>query len=132
VIYTPSAKKDIGGAVTYLFFKRSAPQAARALIRELDETVKRVMKAPYAGSLYRTDRAMRDEIRWVTVKSFVLYYAVTEDTVQIRRFLHGRQNRKITIYPNHQQTALGHRPGRFVVYGPLGAQGPRGREYPAL
>lgn len=93
VIYTPSAKKDIEGAVTYLFFNLSAPQAARDLVRELDETVDRVMRCPYAGSLYRTDRAMRDEIRWVTVKSFVLYYVVMEDTIQIRRFLHGKRNR---------------------------------------
>jgi len=94
VIYTPSAKKDIDGAVTYLFFNLSAPQAARDLVRELDGAVKRVMEHPYAGSLYRTDRAMRDEIRWVLVKGFVLYYVVTEDTIQIRRFLHGKQDRE--------------------------------------
>ncbi len=94
VIYTPSAKRDLDGAVTYPFFNLSAPQAARDLVRELDETVDRVMKHPYAGSLYRTDRAMRDEIRWVAVKGFVLYYVVTEDTIQIRRFLHGKQDRK--------------------------------------
>ncbi len=93
VIYTPSAQKDIDGAVTYLFFNLSAPQAARDLVRELDETVKRIMEQPYSGSLYRTDNAMRDEIRWVLVKGFVLYYAVTEDAIQIRRFLHGRQDR---------------------------------------
>ncbi len=94
VIYTPSAKKDIEGAVTYLFFNLSAPQAARDLVRELDATVKRVMEYPYAGSLYRTNGAMRDEIRWAAVKGFVLYYVVTEDTIQIRRFLHGRQDRE--------------------------------------
>ena len=44
VIYTPSAKRDLDGAVTYLFFNLSAPQAARDLVRELDETVDRVMK----------------------------------------------------------------------------------------
>lgn len=94
VIYTPSAQKDIEGAVTYLFFNLSAPQSARDLVHELDETVKHVMEHPYAGSLYRTDRVMRDEIRWVTVKGFVLYYAVTEDAIQIRRFLHGKQDRE--------------------------------------
>lgn len=93
VIYTPSARKDIDGAVTYLFFNLSAPQAARDLVGELDETMKRVMEHPYAGSLYRTDRAMGDEIRWVTIKGFILYYAVTEDAIQIRRFLHGKRDR---------------------------------------
>ncbi len=94
VIYTPSAIRDIDASVTYLFFNLAAPQAARDLVRELDETMKRVMGQPYSGSLYRTDKRMRDEIRWVPVKGFVLYYAVTEDTVQIRRFLHGRQDRE--------------------------------------
>ncbi len=93
VIYTPSAQTDIEGAVTYLFFNLSAPQAARDLVRELDESVKRIMEQPYSGGLYRTDKAMRDEIRWVLVKGFVLYYTVTEDAIQIRRFLHGKQNR---------------------------------------
>lgn len=93
VIYTPSAKKDIEGAVTYLFFNLSAPQAARDLVHELDETVKRVIEYPYASSLYRTNRVMCDEIRWVAVKGFVLYYAVMEDAIQIRRFLHGKRDR---------------------------------------
>lgn len=93
VIYTPSAAKDIDGAVTYLFFNLSAPQAARDLVHELNETVKRIVEYPYAGSLYRTNRAMRDEIRWVLVKGFVLYYSVSENEIQIRRFLHARQDR---------------------------------------
>ena len=51
VIYTPSAKRDLDGAVTYLFFNLSAPQAARDLVRELDETVDRVMKTSLCRQL---------------------------------------------------------------------------------
>ena len=43
--------------------------------------------------LYRTSRPMRNELRKVPVKGFVLYYAVFEEQVEIRRFLHGRRNR---------------------------------------
>ena len=37
---------------------------------------------------------MRDEIRKVPVKGYVLYYAVLGDTVEIRRLLHGRRDRQ--------------------------------------
>ena len=67
---------------------------AEALLDELDDTVERISKYPYAHELYRTARPMRDEIRKVPVKGYVLYYAVLENTVEIRRFLHGRRNRQ--------------------------------------
>ena len=35
--------------------------------------------------VYRTDRPMKDEIRKVTVKNYVLYCAVFQDRVEIRR-----------------------------------------------
>ena len=36
---------------------------------------------------------MRKEIRMVSVKNYVLYYAVTEETVEIQRLIHGRRDR---------------------------------------
>ena len=64
------------------------------MLDKQDDTVERISKYPYAHELYRANRPMRDEIRKVSVKGYVLYYAVLEDTVEIRRFLHGRRNRQ--------------------------------------
>ena len=36
---------------------------------------------------------MKDEIRKVPVKNYVLYSAVFQDRVEIRRFLYGKRNR---------------------------------------
>ena len=36
---------------------------------------------------------MKDEIRKVAVKNYVLYYAVFQDRVEIRRFLYGKRDR---------------------------------------
>ena len=94
ITYLPLAETDILDAVDYIAGKLHAPQAAQALLDELDDTVERISKYPYAHELYRTARPMRDEIRKVPVKGYVLYYAVLENTVEIRRFLHGRRNRQ--------------------------------------
>lgn len=93
IVYLPLANDDIIEAVDYIADRLDAPQAAADLLNELDATVQRIADFPYAHELYRTTRPMRDEIRKVSVKGYVLYYAVFEDTVEIRRFLHGRRDR---------------------------------------
>lgn len=93
IIYLPIAESDILTAINYIADKLDAPAAAADLITEIDEIVKRIATFPYAHELYRTTRPMKNEIRKVPVKGFVLYYAVFEDSVEIRRFLHGRRDR---------------------------------------
>lgn len=97
VEYLPLAQADVLDAVTYLAVTLDAPQAAKALLNELDHAIEQISKFPYASELYRTDRPMRDEIRKIPIKGFVLYYAVSQDRVEIRRFLHGRRNRTSEI-----------------------------------
>ena len=92
--YLPIALEDLNDALKYLLVVLEAPQAAEALLDELDETVQRIARFPYAHVLYRTDRPMKDEVRKVPVRGFVLYYAVFEDYVEIRRFLHGCRDRR--------------------------------------
>lgn len=91
--FLPLANEDILEAVDYLVTILDAPAAAENLLTELDSTVDRIAQFPYSSELYRSERPLKDEIRKVPVKGFVLYYAVFEDYVEIRRFLHGRRNR---------------------------------------
>ena len=73
--------------------ERIARSEAMALLDELDKTVRQLSEFPYSCELYRTDRPMKDEIRKVPIRGYVLYYAVFQDRVEIRRFLHGRRDR---------------------------------------
>ena len=93
IVYLPIAEDDILAAVEYIAYKLDNPSAAEALLDELDKTAERVAQSPYSSGLYRTDRPMRKEIRMVSVKNYVLYYAVTEETVEIQRLIHGRRDR---------------------------------------
>lgn len=93
IVYLPLAERDLMDALQYIAYKLNAPKAANDLLDAFDETVRTIAQFPYAYELYRTDRPMHDEIRKVPVKNYVLYYAVYQDRVEIRRFLHGRRDR---------------------------------------
>ncbi len=95
IVYLPLAKADILEAVDYIADRLDAPQAAEDLLDELDVAVQRIAEFPYTHELYSTTRPMRGEIRKIPVKGFVLYHAVLEDTVEIRRFLHGQRDRSV-------------------------------------
>ena len=93
IIYLPIAEDDVLNAVEHIACKLDNPSAAENLLDELDKTVERIARFPYSSELYRTDRPMRKEIRMASVRNYVLYYAVTEDTVEIQRLIHGRRVR---------------------------------------
>ena len=93
IVYLPLAERDLLDALDYIAYTLDAPKAARDLLTAVDKTVNQIAAYPYACELYRTDRPMKDEIRKVPVKNYVLYYAVSQDRVEIRRFLHGRRDR---------------------------------------
>ena len=93
VVYLPLAEEDILAAVEYIAGKLGNPPAAEALLDELDKTAEQLALFPYASELYYTDRPMRDELRKVPVKGYVLYYTVRDDTVVVRRLIHGRRDR---------------------------------------
>ena len=91
--YLPLAESDLMEALNYIAYKLDAPHAANDLLEAFNETVQSIARFPYAHKPYWTDRPMRDEIRKVPVKNYVLYYTVYQDRVEIRRFIHGRRDR---------------------------------------
>lgn len=93
IVYLPVARDDLLQALEYLTIALEAPGAAADLLDEFEKAVQQISQFPYAHELYRTDRPMKDEIRKVPIKNYVLYYAVFPEHVEIRRFLHGRRDR---------------------------------------
>ena len=91
--YLPIANDDIMQATYYISHTLCAPQAAENMLEKLDDVIDRIAEFPYAYELYHTTRPMTGEIRKVPVKGYVLYYAVFEAHVEIRRFLHGHKDR---------------------------------------
>ena len=98
IVYLPLAEDDVLAAVEYIAGRLGNPQAAEALLDELDRTAEQLALFPYSSELYYTDRPMRDELRKVPVKGYVLYYTVRDDTVEIRRLIRGRRDRSNIEY----------------------------------
>ena len=98
IVYLPLAESDVLAAVEYIADKLGNPRAAESLLDELDRTAEQLALFPYSSELYYTDRPMHDELRKVPVKGYVLYYTVREDTVEIRRLIHGRRDRSQIEY----------------------------------
>ena len=93
IVYLPLAESDLLEALDYIANTLYAPQAASDLLDAFDETVKRIAEYPYGYELYRTNRPLKDEVRKIPVKNYMLYYAIFQDRVEIRRFVHMRRDR---------------------------------------
>ena len=90
--------RDFRRALQYIAGELGNPQAAESLLNELDQIKEQLALFPYSSELYYTDRPIRDELRKVPVKGYVLYYTVKDDTVEIRRLIHGRRDRSHIAY----------------------------------
>ena len=94
VIYLPTARKQLEDIIDYLAFELNAPDAAIDFINEVDAGAKGLAEMPYRHPIYHTRFAVLEEVRWVPVKSYNVFYKVFEEekTVEIRRVLHQLQD----------------------------------------
>ena len=94
VIYLPTARKQLEDIVDYLAFELNAPDAAIDFINEVDAAGKSLAEMPYRHPIYHTRFAVLEEVRWVPVKNYNIFYKVfeVEKTVEIRRVLHQLQD----------------------------------------
>lgn len=90
VVYLPTARKQ----VLYIVTELSAPEAAERFLEEVEEQIGKLSAYPYRHSVYPAPYAMKNEIRFFPVRNYLVFYVVQEDqqTVEIWRFLHQRQN----------------------------------------
>ena len=96
VVYLPKARQQLMDAALYIAVELSAPLDAENLVDAVDEQVKSLGDMPYRFPIYHTLYAMKQEIRFIPIKQYLLFYVVKEEekTVEIWRFLHQRQSGK--------------------------------------
>ena len=94
VIYLPTARKQLEDIVDYIAMDLHAPDAAIDFIDEVDAAVKSLATMPYRHPIYHTGFAVLEEVRWMPVKNYNLFYKVFEEekVVEIRRVLHQLQD----------------------------------------
>lgn len=78
----------------YLASELNAPDAALDFIDEVEAAAKSLAEMPYRHPIYHTSFAVLEEVRWLPVKNYIVFYKVFEEekTVEIRRVLHQLQD----------------------------------------
>jgi len=94
VIYLPTARRQLEGIVDYLAFELNAADAALDFIDKVDTVAKSLAEMPYRHPIYHTSFAVLEEVRWISVKNYNVFYKIFEEekTVEICRALHQFQD----------------------------------------
>ena len=94
VVYLPTARRELEEAVLYIANELCAPDAAIALLDEIDHAARNLKEMPYRHALYPSPYAQKNEVRFFPVKNYNVFYVVDEmqQAVEIRRILYQRRN----------------------------------------
>lgn len=92
VQYLPAAHKDIREAIGYVANDLSAPTTARKLYNEINEKIETLLEYPYMYPLYLCEGNLLDEIRFLSIGNYLMFYTVKRDIIEIRRFIYKKRD----------------------------------------
>lgn len=94
MIYLPTAHKQLEDIVDYIAVELVDPDTALDFIDAVDKVAKSLAEMPYSYPIYHTSFDVLEEVRWISVRNYNVFYEVFEKdkTVEIRRMLHQLQD----------------------------------------
>ena len=94
IIYLPTARKQLEDIVDYIAVELAAPDAALDFIEEVGKATKSLAEMPYRHPIYHTSFALLEEVRWISVKNYNVFYNVNDElgSVTILRVFYNRRN----------------------------------------
>ncbi len=87
--YLPIAEKDLLEIFEYI--KADNPGAAIDFIEEIDESISKLESFPFIGHIPHDPRLKYLNYRVLVIRSYLVFYVTFEETVEIRRILHGKR-----------------------------------------
>ena len=90
--YLPSFQQELNAIIEYIMFTLKAPQAALNLLDELEESINNLKLFPLAHRVYRPIKPIKTEYRVLTVKNYLVFYVVIEETIEIHRIIYKKRN----------------------------------------
>ena len=91
ISYTPPATRDIRGILDYISYALFEPQAALSVVNAITARISKLETMPVRYPVYRDWPVKTEEIRYFTVKNYVVFYSCNEKnlTVSIVRVIYG-------------------------------------------
>ncbi|THF76252.1 type II toxin-antitoxin system RelE/ParE family toxin [Cohnella fermenti] len=87
--YLPSAAQDITEIIDYISLDN--PPAALDLLNQFDESISILAYFPFSGPIPKDPRLQLLNYRMLVIQSYLVFYVVGDDFVEIRRILHGKR-----------------------------------------
>ncbi|MEC0334188.1 type II toxin-antitoxin system RelE/ParE family toxin [Paenibacillus macerans] len=87
--YLPIAEEDLSEIIQYIMLDN--PDAALSMANKLDQTISTLEIFPNSGSIPNDLRLQALNYRMLIVDPYIVFYVVNDETVEIRRILHGKR-----------------------------------------
>lgn len=87
--YLPAAERDLSEIIEYIIL--DSPQSALKLLEEINESISQPDDFPFIGITPRDTRLQRLNYRILVVNSYLVFYVIKDEYVEIRRILHGKR-----------------------------------------
>lgn len=93
--YLPIAQKDLEEILDYI--QTDNPGVALKLLDQIDKAVSQLADFPLMGIVPKDFRLQYLNYRMLVVESYLVFYVVKDDTVEIQRILHGKRKYSFLI-----------------------------------
>ena len=90
ILYLEISKNDLDQIIEYLL--RDNPASALKILDEIDEGISKLSQFPEIGRLPKDDKLKAFGYRVLIVASYLVFYIIKEDIVEIHRILHGSRD----------------------------------------
>nr|WP_279591680.1 type II toxin-antitoxin system RelE/ParE family toxin [Paenibacillus sp. F411] len=85
----PIAEEDLLNIIHYIMLDN--PEAALLMADKIDQSISILETFPYCGAIPKDTRLQILNYRMLLVESYLVFYVVLGDIVEIRRILHGKR-----------------------------------------
>ena len=90
--YLPLAEKDLEVIVDYIVDTLKAPQAAYDFLDAVEAKINRIREHPYSCRVFQPSEPIDSEYRVLIVNNYLVFYLVSDDTVEVHRVVYGKRD----------------------------------------
>lgn len=90
--YLPLFWSDLNSAVTYIAEELRNLAAAERLLDGVEAGILSHLEMPEAATVYKTTKKRPVPYYWFEVGSYMVFYVVLDEIVEVRRFLYGARD----------------------------------------
>ena len=97
--YSPDAREDLLGIKEYISEVLLNPQAASRIITEIAKRIDSLADSPELGPRISSRFGIETDFRYLVVENYLVFYRITQNSINILHILNGRQNYLEKLFP---------------------------------